>query len=156
MSQISAKFQYSTLKQGQLKYWILKMKRETIAIDVDDVTLDFTPMFLRFYNENYGTNFIKGSVRSYHLEEVLGVTKEKLIQIMHRFHESSYLTQIEPVIYSQEALRILNQKRNNVFVTSRPIAVKTKTNLSLSRAFENHYSGIFYSKNFLGDNGKTK
>jgi uncharacterized HAD superfamily protein len=129
--------------------------RELIAVDVDDVSLNFVPSFLRFYNAMYGTDFTKKDVICYDLWKVFNVTKEKMIQRMSLFHKSDYSDEIEPVQDAREALYILSQKKGNVFVTSRPLEIKLKTDLSLSKNFRNSYSGIFYSGDFNGQ-GKSK
>jgi uncharacterized HAD superfamily protein len=134
---------------------MIKHEKKTIAVDVDDVSLDFVLSFVRFYNARYGTDFVKKDFFSYDLWKVLGITKEKITQRMSLFYESDYFDEIEPVQDAQEALYILNQKRNNVFVTSRPIKIKLKTDLSLRRNFKDSYSETFYSGDFNGQ-GKSK
>jgi uncharacterized protein len=129
--------------------------KEIIAVDVDDVSLDFVPSFLKFYNNKYGTDFTKREVTNYNLAKVFGITSEKLFKLLSEFHESEYFDGIEPVDMAREALSILSRERKNVFVTSRSEEIKSKTDLSLKRHFKESYSGIFYSGRFNGL-GKTK
>lgn len=129
--------------------------KEVICVDVDDVSLEFIPNFLKFYNYMYGTDFRKRDVTRYDLNKVFGVTSDQMAQRMSLFHESDYFYQIKPVEGARESLHILSLKRDNIFVTSRPLEIKTKTDSSLRRNFPGSYSEVFYSGDFNGQ-GKSK
>jgi len=127
------------------------MKRK-IAIDIDDVLLDFIDAFLNFCNSNYGTSFKKENVFSYNLEESFNITREEKNEWMNEFYKSNFFREIKPVEGAQEALNILKKENENIILTSRLLSLdhinmKEITEDSLKRNFEGDYSAIFYSKN---------
>ena len=57
-----------------------------IALDLDDVLLDFIPALVEFHNSTYGTSLTKKDFHPYHFAKVWGGNVEEAIQKMRLFH----------------------------------------------------------------------
>ena len=130
--------------------------RQKIAVDIDDVLLNFMGGLIHFYNSKYGTSFKKRDIFSYKLEESFGITKKERIMRLEEFYSSPFFSEIEPIRGAQEALDFLSKKNEIIIVTSRELNLKQITESSLERNFKGKYSELFYSKNYSQGGGKSK
>jgi len=126
--------------------------KKKIAIDIDDVLLDFVNPFLTFWNHKYGTSFKKGDIFSFDLEKPLSVSKEEKNKSMEEFYNSSLFVNLPPILGARESLNFLNYNYENDILTSRqPYSCNGRmgefTENSLENFFTGNYFKIFYSKN---------
>ncbi len=54
-----------------------------IAIDLDEVLVDYTDSFLKFYNTSYKTDFTKRQIAKYAWWELFDCAKEEIIKIVY-------------------------------------------------------------------------
>ena len=130
--------------------------KHKIAVDIDDVLLNFMKGLVNFYNSKYGTSFKKRDIFSYKLEESFGITKKERLRRLDEFYSSPFFSELEPIPRAQEALDFLNKENEIIIVTSREINLKKITESSLERNFKGKYSELFYSKNYSQLGGKSK
>ena len=130
--------------------------KQKIAIDIDDVLLNFMGGLIHFYNFKYGTSFKKRDIFSYKLEESFGITKKERLRRLDEFYKSPFFSEIGPIPGSQEALDLLSKENEIIIVTSRELNLKQITEYSLERNFKGKYSELFYSKNYSQIGGKSK
>ncbi len=121
------------------------MKR--IAIDIDDVLLDYVSTFVKFHNFTYNTSLKKEDIFSYNLWESFKETPKQMETKLDEFVNSQFFNEIPPIEGARNSLEILNKDYRIFMITSRSIERKQKTDFSLEKYFPNLYSKIFYIKN---------
>lgn len=76
-----------------------------IGIDVDDVTVEFMPRLLDFYNSRYGRNLRFEDIVSFRLWDVgIGKTKAEAIKIVYDFYGSEFYGEMDFVKGARGAL----------------------------------------------------
>jgi len=126
----------------------------TIAYDIDDVTVEFMPALLDFYNSKYNRNLMFKDVFSFGLWEVgIGRTKEESVQIIHDFYNSDFFERMAFVNGAREGILKSSEKNQICFISARYSTVREKTSEFLLEHFP--MSKIFYSRSYI-DPGKTK
>jgi len=90
-----------------------------IALDLDDVLLDFIPALATFHNKRYGTSLTKKDFHSYYFADVWGGTVDEAIQKMHIFYDSKYFDNMLPVEGSVEGVNYLKKEHDLLIATSR-------------------------------------
>ena len=109
-----------------------------IAIDMDDVTVDFMNALAKFHNDMYGTSLAKKDYFSYHLGKVWKCTYEEAFEKVRLFTESAYFDSMKPMEGAVEGIRFLKKENDIIVVTSRFIP-KEKTFIQLDR----YVPGVF-------------
>lgn len=130
--------------------------KQKIAVDVDDVLLDFTCALFKFHNATYNTFLKRKDFVTYDLEKVFGVSFEEKTKRMDLFYESPYFLELVPVKGAQESLSELSKKNEIIIITSRPQFIQKETEKSLDKYFKNSYSDIFYSAGYYKPGGIPK
>jgi len=74
----------------------------------DDTLIDFVPAFLKFYNEEYRTNHEKREFHNYRFWEILGGTRERMMQIVHAFHETNFAKSVTAIDGAREMIQHLH------------------------------------------------
>ncbi len=108
-----------------------------IGIDMDEVIVEFTKPFLRFYNSRHKKDFRYEEINTYNLWECLGISKEIALKEADEFYKTKEFENAEFVEGAREGLTTLARNNNLFIVTSRPLHIKDKTD-------------SFYNKNFPG------
>jgi uncharacterized HAD superfamily protein len=120
----------------------MEQKRK-IAVDVDEVLLDFIPALDSFYNRKFGTNLSREDYIYYDLEKVWGIKRQEAVEIINNFYRSQEFKQILPLEGAQKAVKILSENNEFSAVTSRPHFIERDTKNCLNRHFENAFSAVF-------------
>lgn len=110
-------------------------KRLVIAIDCDDVAVDFIKPFLRFYNAKTGNNFSYNEINTYNLWEIFGCTREESIEIVREYYRTPGFGNL-PI--NEEAVKTLNSLdkiANQFILTSRYAEAVPKTRELFARTF---------------------
>jgi uncharacterized HAD superfamily protein len=137
----------------------MKNTNKKIAVDIDDVLLDFHNTIRLWHNKNYGTFLEEGDFNSYFFNEVWGGTIQEAIQKVNEFHYSSEFRNAPPLSGSISAIETLSKEKELFLVTSRPYFVKKETEEWINTFFRDKFSGIFYASNHYSkakNLGKTK
>ncbi|MEK6760665.1 MAG: hypothetical protein AABX93_01955 [Nanoarchaeota archaeon] len=118
-----------------------------IAIDCDDVLVDFIGTFVRFHNENYGTNLTRDDFHTFSFSKILGIGFDEGKRKSIEFMESLDLWNAEPINHSREVLEKIKNSGNSLYlVTSRPELMGRITEEWLDRNFPNLFLEIYFSR----------
>jgi uncharacterized HAD superfamily protein len=122
------------------------MKKEIIAIDADDVLTNTFPVFIKFLNKKFSTNFPNDIMEEngYNLNHIQ-INKFRRQEILNEFHDSPEYKKIEPVKGSVEAILKLSEKYELVIITARPDMLKEKTKNFIEKYFPKMFSGIHHT-----------
>jgi uncharacterized HAD superfamily protein len=122
-----------------------------IAIDIDDVLLQFVPTMIKYLNATYKTNLTVEEFVSYHFWEVWGGTREEAIQKVNDFHNTSYFDQIPPVTGALEAVQQLKKNNELFIITSRPYYMIPKTQKCIDHYFPNSFKEIHFTNQYSAE-----
>jgi 5'(3')-deoxyribonucleotidase len=132
--------------------------KPVLAFDSDEVLFNFVRDFLAMhFNPKYGTSFTEQDVFSYDLENVVGKTREEVIEEIAKFYRTDNFDGLTPMEGAVEIMHVLKDRYDLHVVTARPDFVRDKT----LRAFEKHFPGCFVGYHFTnqyhgGNNVKEK
>lgn len=119
------------------------------GFDLDDTLIDFVPAFLKFYNEEYGTNHEKREFHNYRFWEILGGTRERMIQIVHAFHETDFAKNVTAIDGAREMIeRLHNDWHENYIVTSRPEYTQNQTQAIVENIFGGHIKDMYFANHY--------
>lgn len=125
-----------------------------VGFDIDDVTVEFMPFLLDFYNSEYNGNLRLEDVFSFKLWEIgIGNTKEETIKIVYDFYSSKFYDRMPFVNGARKGILKIGEKNEVFFVSARYSIVRDKTRRFLIEQFPK--SQVFYSGSYI-DLGKTK
>ena len=119
------------------------------GFDLDDTLIDFISAFLKFYNEEYRTNHEKREFHNYRFWEILGGTRERMIQIVHAFHETNFAKSVTAIDGAREMIqRLHNDWHENYIVTSRPEYTQNQTQAIVENIFGGHIKDIYFANHY--------
>ena len=127
-----------------------------IGIDIDEVIVEFARGYFEFYNSKHGTLFKFEDAFTYDLWKVLGVSKEKSIQLADDYYKTESFRNIEIVKDSIEKIKELSGKHEIFIVTSRPVSIRKQTADFFKKVLDGIPLKIVYSGDFFGGQGKNK
>lgn len=102
-------------------------EKPVIAIDCDDVVVDFIRPFLGFYKVLTGKDIDYYDVFTYNLWDVLKCTREESIDSVRQFYRSAGFDNLAPFNGALNAMQDINQVTRPVIVTSRYAEAIPKT-----------------------------
>jgi len=117
-----------------------------IGLDMDEVVVSLMDGLIEYYHERFNTRLRKENFFSYNLWEVWGGTKEEAIRILNDFYDSPFFEEILPVEGSIEAIDHLVNENDLHIITSRPSAIKEKTERCIERHFDNKFKTITFTR----------
>jgi uncharacterized HAD superfamily protein len=118
-------------------------KEMNIALDIDEVLLDLLGAFILYHNDNHGTTAAKKDFFSYNFWEVLGGTKEEMIQKVSDFYNTPYfLNGIQPLPGAQAAVKRLAKRNKQHVITARANEIEEQTKSSLQYHFPHRFASI--------------
>jgi len=123
-----------------------------IAIDLDDVLINFLPHLIEYHNFEYKTNLTLEQFHCYRFWEIWGGTKEQAVQKVYDFYKTEYFQNLTLVQDSQEAVNILNKNHDLVIITARQNEIKDETVKLVDKYFPNIFNEIYFA-NFYGRTG---
>lgn len=130
---------------------------KTIALDFDDVVMEFNLGFLNFHNQNYGSNLTFEQLTNYdNWEVVYGTSKEEMINRARAFYHSPHHLEVLPVTGAKEVISSLAERHRLEIVTSRPETVREHVESWLERHLPNAFKQIHFTNGFAGASGSTK
>ncbi len=122
------------------------MKREIIAVDIDDVLVPHGDVLIEHLNKKFRANVnIEGF---YSLDELMIAyqrSKQEIRQRIHDFLESDEFAAIEPVEESVDALASLKPHYELIIVTARPGITHRMTEEWLREHFPEVFSGVHFA-----------
>ena len=127
-----------------------------IAIDLDDVVVDFVNGYLQMYESKYGKKFPFESITCYDFWKCLKIPKKKAFDLVNEFYDSDIFREISFIKGAKEGIYKLARKNHLYFVTARPLKIKDITNKFIKKHFSHIILDIFYSGDIFNDQGPTK
>ncbi len=119
--------------------------KKVIAVDFDDVLMEFNAGFLDFHNRVHGTTLTFDQLINYdNWEVVYGCDKETMTARAKNFYVSREHQLVEPVAGAVNAIEKLSRSHSLQIVTSRPTSVREHTLEWLDR----HFPGLFHDFHF--------
>lgn len=123
-------------------------RRRKIAIDCDDVLLDFNSGLATFSNENFGTSYYLENIVEYDLSITWGIPGPQVIERILAFYNSQICSVLESIEGSVEGVTKLREKYELVVVTNRPSNLLPITEGSLNNHFRDLFEGIYCNNAF--------
>lgn len=118
---------------------------KTIAVDFDDVLMDFNAGFLVSHNNLYKTTLTYEDLIDYdNWERVYGTDKETMTDRAKHFYHSPEHMLVSPVIGAVEAITQLSKTYSLQIVTSRPATVRENT----LKWLDQHFPKLFHDYHF--------
>jgi len=127
-----------------------------IALDIDEVLMQFVPFFLRWHNQNYQTNLTLSDIKDYNLNIALKCTPEEAVQRIFEFYKSPEFNYLEPLEGAQAILSKLAKNHDLIAITSRPQFLEQATRDSLDQYFQNSISELYMTGEWFQYSQKTK
>lgn len=125
-----------------------------VCCDWDDVTVNFVPGLLKYYNAVHGKSLKFEDVVSFKLWEIgIGTNLSEAIQIIQGFYESEFYDGMGFVEGARENLLRIMQDGELHFITARYGSLRGRTNNEARINFPN--ARVHFSRNYLED-GKSK
>lgn len=122
------------------------MKKRVIALDIDDVLINFNESLRKFHNARYGTAYARKDIISFELHELWKCTREEMVRrIMEHYHSKEHEL-IEAIEGVHAVLTRHKRKFTYVCITARPESVRAHTLPILERFFPK----LIKSAHFLG------
>ena len=116
-----------------------------IGVDCDEILAELIAELNVYYNSTYRTNFKIEDYKTYRVEDIWGVTRERAIQIVNDFFNSEYYQKIKPVPDSQKGVLNLFEKHELILITSRPTHTKEKTHEWINKHFPKVFSDLHFT-----------
>lgn len=119
------------------------MKKEVLAVDVDEVLYPFVPTFLDFHNRMHGTTLTAADVKSYYFHDILGITSQAFRERIDAY-ELEDDEQIEPIEYAKAAIKSLSTRFDLVILTARHKRVAARTGKWIARHFADAFQDMYH------------
>lgn len=127
------------------------MKRKPkVGIDFDDVLVDFVGTFLKWHNEEYGTNAKYTDHYAYPFSSSLGLDEEESAVRVRRFVEADIYPQLPALTGAKELLQGLKPYAEIIVVTARRETQKVSTRKNLNLHFPGLVSRIIHAPRLTG------
>lgn len=104
-----------------------------IGVDIDNVIADTEKELRRLLFERRGVRLTREDITSYSLENIAGITRDDLSDILGMFNDGDIFLNLEAIPGARETLEMLGKKHSIVLVTSRPQGVEGHTRRWLKR-----------------------
>lgn len=132
----------------EFEWMPVKNGRTIIAVDVDDVLVEFYAAFAEFHNRMYGTAICKESFTSYFVHEVVGGGVEDAKVKIWAFYASDSFKCLPLVNGARQAIRCLAEAHELVAVTGRPHGVAPITERMLDQYFYGCFTAVHHTDAF--------
>lgn len=113
-----------------------------IAIDLDEVLVDFITPLYKWHNDNYGTNLTRDKFYSYNFWKVWGGSREDAIKKVHEFYKTPAFLDLKSVDGAEYAVNLLAKEHKLYVVTSRPLIVYDETIDIVTKRHQNKFEDI--------------
>lgn len=127
----------------------------SIAIDIDEVIIEFIDKYMKFVAEKGFKKVNYEDVFCYDLWDVLKIEKELAVKLMDEYNLSDNFSNINFVNGAKEGVDFLNKKHNICFITSRSKGIYRETRDLIFEEFGSLRDRVIFSGDFSGE-GKTK
>jgi 5'(3')-deoxyribonucleotidase len=126
------------------------MGKEVLAVDIDEVLFPFMPEFVKFHNQEYGTQLTAGDFYCYDFDAVLGLPTLEVTNRIVDFIQRDWL-HVPPIEAAEESIIRLADRFDLAVVTARERLSEKATRVWL----DNYFIDLIGSHNFLGHYGAS-
>ena len=126
-----------------------------IAIDVDEVIVEFVDRYLEFVAEKGLKKIRYEDVFSLNLWKVLEIKKELFIELLDKCDSVGYFDNVKFIKGAKESVNFLNKNHDIIFITSRSKKRVKKTRDFIFEEFSILGDRVFFSGDVVGK-GKNK
>ena len=129
-----------------------------IAVDIDDVLLDFVNSFLKFHNKEYGSRMKKEDVYTFDFAKILGVPRKEVERRFLEFYKTDLFRSIKPIECAVEGIILLHEKGHELItVSSRPEIIRKATIEQIVEQFPILPKDMYFSNHlYIEGNGSSK
>ncbi len=121
------------------------MKKKVIALDIDDVLIDFNNHLMHFHNARYATSYTRAEITSFVVERLWGCSHEEGVRRILEFYDSKEHTLIAPLAGAYDILHKYLKKFTYIGITARPPSAHAPTHHLL----KTHYPELVKDVHFL-------
>ena len=104
-----------------------------IAIDFDDVIIEFTDALMNYYHKKYNKRITKDQILIWDWGLYWNIPREEAIRRVDEFHENHTIEDIKPLENALDSLNKLMQNHKLIIITGRPIRFKHRVKEWLNR-----------------------
>jgi|SRR3989344_4567120 len=97
-----------------------------IAIDFDDVIVEFTDSLMDYYHKKYHKKVTKDQILIWDWGLYWGIPREEAIKRVNEFHENYSIKELKPLENALDSLNELVKNHELIIITGRPIRFKHK------------------------------
>ena len=126
-----------------------------IAIDIDEVIVEFVERYLEFVAKKGLKKIRYEDVFSLNLWEVLEIKKELFIELLDKCDSIGYFDNVKFIKGAKESVNFLNENHDIIFITSRSKKRIKKTREFIFEEFSILGNKVFFSGDVVGK-GKNK
>lgn len=122
-----------------------------IAVDVDDVILQYLAWFVLWYNNKHNAKIRYEDFMMYDLKHVLHCTPEEEISLIYEFEQSSVFQDLQPILWSQQAVSHLRQSYLLFNATARKLDIAQASIINIQKHFPGVFTDIVFGNHFGKD-----
>ncbi len=130
--------------------------RRKIAVDKDDVLIDFNSQLCQFHNQTYGTALSIEDFITFDFSRVWGCSEDEAFSRVMSFYQSTHYGQIKRVDGAMSALERMKRDHDLLVLTARPEEVKQETIMSVTKYFPGIFSDVHFAHAFGSGQRRTK
>ncbi len=116
-----------------------------IAIDIDEVLVDFLGAFLEHHNRNFGTNYRREDFHAFGMHFTMTEDLETIVSRLHAFNDTDEFKNILPMPDAIEAINRLAENHELVVVSSRPETIHDASREWVTQHFRGKFSSFHFS-----------
>jgi 5'(3')-deoxyribonucleotidase len=120
------------------------MKKQIIAVDIDDVMAAGAAGFIKYSNETWGHTLTVEDFDE-NFAVAWGVSIEEAMRRVTQYLESGAHGRFDPLVEALPVLKRLAAKYELIIVTSRRLIIKPETDAWIAKHFPNIFSKIVYA-----------
>lgn len=121
---------------------------QIIALDFDDVVVDFNAQFCAYHNQRFGTRITYDDITTFDMQFVYGCEDKDIVRRVLEFYDSEHHERVLPMESALEYIELLSRRYTLDVVTSRPESSRTNTLALLHRHFPRTFRAVHFTNGF--------
>lgn len=126
-----------------------------VALDLDEVVVETSPMILKNYNKTYGTNvklsdYYQDNLKTWNVPDL-----DTLVKRVNEYAESKEYMSLKPVQIAIDTIHKLQEKYKLYIITGRPDFIELATRKWLAKNFPEVFEDVIFS-NFFTPGGLNR
>ncbi|MFA5004222.1 MAG: hypothetical protein WC498_03025 [Candidatus Saccharimonadales bacterium] len=131
------------------------MRKQIVAIDIDEVLFPMAPTYLEYHNAVHGTSYTVNDLTSYYIEHLTGETVEQVMAKIEAYLGTAHYKETGPMPGSIEVIRKLSEKYELVVITARDPFYRGSTEEFIAKHYPELFKALHYT-HILEVPGKTR